>query len=116
MAKTSGGVRSSGNNSIGGGKTIKQREGFKTYETTDGIIEVPEVYTNLQGKKIGTIEWKLWEKNDKKRLYGKVYYPHSRPTDIGYYDLKNNTSFLSSRPVLVARGIEADIKTYKKKR
>lgn len=40
MAKTSGEVRSSSSSSSRG-KTIKQREGFKTYNTKDGIIEVP---------------------------------------------------------------------------
>ena len=84
MAKTSGGVRSDSSSSSRG-KTIKQREGFKTYNTKDGIIEVPELHIDIHGKPVGTIEWKLWEKNDKKRLYGKVYYPHSKPVDIGYY-------------------------------
>lgn len=55
MAKTSGGVRSSSSSSSRG-KTIKQREGFKTYNTKDGIIEVPELHIDIHGKPVGTIE------------------------------------------------------------
>lgn len=65
MAKTSGEVRSSSSSSSRG-KTIKQREGFKTYNTKDGIIEVPELHIDIHGKPVGTIEWKLWEKTTKK--------------------------------------------------
>lgn len=55
MAKTSGGVRSDSSSSSRG-KTIKQREGFKTYNTKDGIIEVPELHIDIHGKPVGTIE------------------------------------------------------------
>ena len=78
MAKTSGEVRSSSSSSSRG-KTIKQREGFITYNTKDGIIEVPELHIDIHGKPVGTIEWKLWEKNDKKRLYGYCPTRTSRP-------------------------------------
>ena len=65
MAKTSGGVRSDSSSSSRG-KTIKQREGFKTYNTKDGIIEVPELHIDIHGKPVGTIEWKYGKKTTKK--------------------------------------------------
>ena len=70
MTKTSGEVRSSSSSSSRG-KTIKQREGFKTYNTKDGIIEVPELHIDIHGKPVGTIEWKLWEKKRQKKTVRK---------------------------------------------
>lgn len=75
---------------------------MKTYKSTIGEYEVnlPEEYNG--NEVVGT----LWEKNGKSRLYIKVYYKTSRPTDCGYIDLISGKSCLSSRPVMIARIIE----------
>lgn len=61
---------------------------MKNYITVDGkkSINLPEEYKDMHDVVRGTISWQVWEKGNKKRVYGKVYCG-GKVIEVGYVDL-----------------------------
>lgn len=77
---------------------------MNTLVTKFGKVNYPDYVTSSNG----VVKARLWEKDDMCRVYFSVLF-RSGKVDCGYYDVANNKSFMSSRPVNIARAIEADI-------
>lgn len=77
---------------------------MKTITTKFGTVSYPQTV----GSSNGIVDAKLWERDDKCRIYFTVYFNGDK-ADCGYFDVANNKSFLSSRPVNIARNIESEI-------
>lgn len=56
----------------------------------------------------GTISWQVWEKGNKKRVYGKVYCG-GKVIEVGYVDLVSGQMVLSSNPRAIAKSLSYDI-------
>ena len=83
---------------------------MKNYITVDGkkSINLPEEYKDMHDVVRGTISWQVWEKGNKKRVYGKVYCG-GKVIEVGYVDLVSCQMVLSSNPRAIAKSLSYDI-------
>ena len=86
---------------------------MKNYITVDGkkSINLPEEYKDMHDVVRGTISWQVWEKGNKKRVYGKVYCG-GKVIEVGYVDLVSGQMVLSSNPRAIAKSLSYDIRRH----